>query len=97
MGPAISRATDRESGPRLDFPSMTFLRRLFGQGEESQPDDDTPSETEPAEAEETQHELEVLREEQARHDELTERQLRYSQYAWQPPAQGGERRADDRD
>jgi hypothetical protein len=26
-----------------------------------------------------------------------QRQLRYARYAWQPPAQGGERRADDED
>jgi hypothetical protein len=76
---------------------MTFLRRLLGQGEGSEPDDDEPSATEPAEVEEAEHELELLREEQARHDELTERQLRYAHYAWQPPAQGGERRADDKD
>ena len=30
------------------------------------------------------------------HD-LAQRQLRYAAYAWQPPAQGGERRADDED
>jgi hypothetical protein len=39
----------------------------------------------------------VLREDQARFDELAQRQLRYAEYAWQPPAQGGERRADDAD
>ena len=26
---------------------------------------------------------------------LTQRQLRYADYAWEPPRQGGERRADD--
>lgn len=46
---------------------------------------------------ERQHELEVLREDQARLDELQQRQLRYSRYSWQPPDQGGERRADDAD
>ncbi|HSL34450.1 MAG TPA: hypothetical protein VK871_12415 [Candidatus Limnocylindrales bacterium] len=39
----------------------------------------------------------MLREEQGRLDELQERQLRYARYAWQPPSQGGERRADDAD
>jgi hypothetical protein len=28
-------------------------------------------------------------------DELSQRQLRYAAYAWQPPRQGGDRRADD--
>lgn len=28
-------------------------------------------------------------------DELIARQVRYARYAWTPPAQGGERRADD--
>jgi hypothetical protein len=41
-------------------------------------------------------ELELLRAEQTRHDELTERQLRYARHAWTPPRQGGERRADDK-
>jgi hypothetical protein len=75
---------------------MSFLRRLLGQGETPDGGGDA-AEVEPAGAEESEHELELLREEQARHDELTERQLRYAHHAWQPPAQGGERRADDRD
>ena len=37
----------------------------------------------------------MLRSEQERLDELAQRQLRYADYAWQPPAKGGERRADD--
>jgi hypothetical protein len=41
------------------------------------------------------YELELLREEGARLSELVRRQLRYADHAWQPPAQGGERRADD--
>ena len=48
-------------------------------------------------ADERAYELELLRGEQARLDELAQRQLHYAKYAWQPPAQGGERRADDRD
>jgi hypothetical protein len=78
---------------------MAFLRRLLGQGETPDGDEEERSEADPAVAEESEleHELELLREDQARHDELTERQLRYAHYAWQPPAQGGERRADDKD
>ena len=29
--------------------------------------------------------------------DLQQRQLRYAEYAWEPPAQGGTRRADDED
>ena len=39
----------------------------------------------------------MARSEQDRLDELSQRQLRYAAYAWQPPTQGGERRADDDD
>lgn len=80
---------------------MGFLRRLLGGGGSSDvPEEkDDPTEPGPAEldASEREHELEVLRAEQERLDELTQRQLRYADYAWQPPAQGGERRADDED
>jgi hypothetical protein len=48
-------------------------------------------------ADERAYEREVLREENARLDELRQRQLRYAEYAWTPPPQGGERRADDED
>jgi hypothetical protein len=41
------------------------------------------------------YELELLREEGERLSELVRRQLRYADHAWHPPAQGGERRADD--
>ena len=54
----------------------------------------TDGSTDP-DAEERQHELDVLRAEAERLDELTQRQLKYADYAWQPPDQGGERRADD--
>jgi hypothetical protein len=40
-------------------------------------------------------ERENLRQEAERLDELQQRQLRYADRAWTPPAQGGERRADD--
>lgn len=76
---------------------MSFLRRLLG-GNATR-DTPAPPTYDPAdaEAEEREHELEVLRGEQERLDELAQRQLRYAQYAWTPPAQGGERRADDGD
>jgi hypothetical protein len=81
---------------------MGFLRRLFGWDDTSNPRRDIEAdadEPDPAalDASEREHELEVLRAEQDRLDELTQRQLRYADYAWQPPAQGGERRADDAD
>ena len=48
-------------------------------------------------ADEKALELELLRGENARLDDLRRRQLRYAEYAWTPPAQGGERRAEDQD
>ncbi len=77
---------------------MGFLRRLLG-GNATLPKvpDAAPAEPAELEAAEREHELEVLRAEQERLDELTQRQLRYEKYAWQPPAQGGERRAEDND
>ena len=48
-------------------------------------------------AQERDYELDLLRQEQDRLDDLQQRQLRYANYAWEPPAQGGERRADDED
>jgi hypothetical protein len=91
---------------------MGFLRRLLGGGERPAAASDSDEATEAAEtadeaeaaagpvdldAAERAHELEMLRAEQERLDELTQRQLRYEKYAWQPPAQGGERRAEDND
>jgi hypothetical protein len=72
---------------------MKFLRRLTGQPE-AKPEV-APADTGELEADERQHELEILRVEQSRLDELQQRQLRYERYAWQPPAQGNDRRADD--
>jgi hypothetical protein len=74
---------------------MGFLRRLLGGQETPQ----TKPAPDPAaiDSEERARDLELLRAEQQRFDELTQRQLRYADYAWQPPAQGGERRADDGD
>jgi len=87
-----------------------FIRRLLGGG---QPSDDAPTgsteavastdASEPTDiaadpdAAERAHELDLLREEQARLDDLAQRQLKYARYSWEPPPQGGERRADDAD
>ena len=86
---------------------MGFLRRLLGGTDERQPtsaiDDGAASGAESAaattdpDADERAYELALLREEQARLDEFVERQQRYAAYAWQPPAEGGTRRADDAD
>jgi hypothetical protein len=56
-----------------------------------------PSGADPSasEADERAYELDLLRSEQERLDDLAQRQLRYADYAWEPPRQGGERRADD--
>jgi hypothetical protein len=77
---------------------MGFLRRLPGSNEPAtKGPTSAPASPAELEAAEREHELEVLRAEQERLDELTQRQLRYEKYAWQPPAQGGERRAEDND
>jgi hypothetical protein len=76
---------------------MGFLRRLFGGREGSDAPEVTPLDPAELDAAEREHELEVIRAEQGRLDELTQRQIRYARYAWQPPAQGGERRAEDAD
>ena len=76
---------------------MGFLKRIFG-GAGSAPSEPTPvTATDPVDidAAERAHDLELARSEQDRLDELSQRQLRYADYAWQPPKQGGERRADD--
>ena len=77
---------------------MGFLRRLLGGNEApAEAPEAAPADPAELEADERKHELEVLGAEQERLDELTQRQLRYEKYAWQPPAQGGERRAEDND
>jgi hypothetical protein len=80
-----------------------FLRRLLGGGEP----EDKPSDAAPAgspgsaaavspEVDEAERELDLLRADQARlNDELLQRQLRYADRSWTPPAQGGTRRSDD--
>lgn len=85
---------------------MKAFRRLLGGAAEPDGEDTTaaPSPTSAAgsasasaspDDEERQYELELGREEARRMDELQQRQLRYTKYSWTPPAQGGERRADD--
>ena len=75
---------------------MGFLKRLLGGGDEPEPDEPAVDTAE-LEASERQHELEILAGENERLDELQQRQLRYADYAWQPPVQGGEKRAEDTD
>ncbi len=65
---------------------MGFLRRLLGGDRGGDVD-----------AEERARELELARFEQDRVDDLVRRQQRYADRSWTPPAQGGERRADDGD
>jgi hypothetical protein len=80
---------------------MGFLRRLLGGGDRATPNepDETSSDATPGADpdEERAHEHALLKGEAERLDELQQRQLRYEKYAWQPPSQGGERRADDAD
>lgn len=74
---------------------MDFLRRHLGGTSHADAGTATPFDPAETEAAEREYELEVLRDEQERFDELIQRQIRYASYAWQPPAQGGTRRADD--
>jgi hypothetical protein len=78
---------------------MGFLKRLFGDSSEADPADSPATPASPAQldAEERAHELELARGEQDRLSDLQQRQLKYAEYAWEPPAQGGTRRADDED
>jgi hypothetical protein len=73
-----------------------FLRRLLG-GRAAPAVDEPPVDQGELEASERQHEHDILAGENERLDELQQRQLRYADYAWQPPTQGGEKRADDTD
>lgn len=79
---------------------MGFLRRLLGGADPDVEHADEPGGDDSAaesDAAERAYEAALLRDEQARLDELVQRQLRYADYAWQPPAEGGDRRADDDD
>jgi hypothetical protein len=75
---------------------MGFLKRIFGGGSESDGAAiSAPDELVDVDAAERAYELELARAEQDRMDDLARRQLRYAEYAWEPPKQGGEKRADD--
>jgi hypothetical protein len=83
---------------------MDALRRLFGGGaadaargaaDESGEPHAEPTSADMSDAEERARELELLRAEQDRLDELVLRQQRYADRSWVPPRQGGTRRSDD--
>jgi hypothetical protein len=82
-----------------------FLRRLLGgeRSEDRASDDHAVTDTEepatPADldVDERARDLELARFEQDRTDDLVRRQQRYADRSWTPPAQGGDRRADDGD
>jgi hypothetical protein len=95
----------RGDGPGFHVPvvaesiAMSFLKRIFsgGQSGSDGPTDDDAADPVDFDAAERARDLELARSEQDRLDELSQRQLRYAAYAWEPPKQGGERRADDGD
>jgi hypothetical protein len=72
------------------------MRRLFG-GRTGDDPATPPVDPIDLDAAERAHELDLARFEQDRTDDLVRRQQRFASYAWTPPAQGGERRADDAD
>lgn len=79
---------------------MSFLRRILGGGDK--PADGRPAaqpvSPAPAADAEIARERALLLEEAHRLDnDLIQRQMRYADRAWTPPAQGGSRRADDED
>ncbi len=81
---------------------MSFLRRLLGGtsgGHDGGRGDGAaagPTTAAPVETDEVDRDRELLRADAARlENDLLQRQLRYADRAWTPPAQGGERRADD--
>jgi hypothetical protein len=86
---------------------MGFLKRLFGGGEAEPADEGTTPDpavevdaptTSRAADDEQARDRELLREEARRlDDDLIQRQLRYADRSWTPPAQGGSRRSDDED
>ena len=76
---------------------MSFLRRLLGGEPKDAPDAAAPT-TADLVAEEQARERELLRADAARlDDDLIQRQMRYADRSWTPPAQGSDRRADDAD
>ena len=75
---------------------MSFLRRLVGggKGPDAAPVE-PPSPAGLVEAEQARDRELLLEEARRLDDDLIQRQLRYADRAWTPPAQGGTRRADD--
>jgi hypothetical protein len=70
---------------------MSFLRRLLGGSTPAQP---APGDASPHD--EAAYERELLLEDARRlDDDLIQRQMRFADKSWTPPAQGGTRRADD--
>ncbi len=76
---------------------MDKLRRWIGGGARSATSAAPSPDPSAIAADEREYELDLLRSEQERLDDLAQRQLRYADYAWEPPRQGGDRRADDAD
>ena len=75
---------------------MSFLRRLLG-GEPREADAPAPTSADLV-AEEQARERELLLADATRlDDDLIQRQMRYADRSWTPPAQGSGRRADDVD
>jgi hypothetical protein len=79
------------------FRAMGFLKRLLGVESGTTEPASPPATPAEVEADERAYELDLARSEQDRLTDLQQRQLKYSDYAWTPPAQGGTRRADDED
>ena len=78
---------------------MSFLRRLFGgSGEDHRTIPDEPPLAIDLLEDEQARDRELMRADAQRlDDELIQRQMRYAQHSWTPPAQGTDRRADDED
>jgi hypothetical protein len=79
---------------------MSFLRKLLGGSEGAETNGasaERPATAAELEEAERKYELDLAREEARRLSDLQQRQLKYSDRAWTPPRQGGERRADDED
>jgi hypothetical protein len=75
---------------------MSFLKRLFGTDGSAPAEAAAPVDPAAAQDEENARDRELMRGEAERlDDELIQRQMRYADRAWTPPAQGGTRRADD--
>jgi hypothetical protein len=76
---------------------MDKLRRWIGGGARPATNEAPPPDPSTIAADEREYELDLLRNEQERLDDLAQRQLRYADCAWEPPRQGGDRRAEDAD